>query len=98
MRFLLLLPILAPCTTPSPGFIYAGAPHGFADVGGNRFKVYYTQERAQVFRENTVFRPKVEVIQAQALVAAARVSGCRVKTSSAVGDAVRTDVALNCKA
>jgi hypothetical protein len=84
------------CTTPSPAYIWAGAPSKTVQVRNNTFKVYYVGNRAQAFRETPNSHQPVTLLQAQALVAIAQVTGCRVIRRSVRGDAVRTDARINC--
>ena len=95
MRFCLLL-ALAACTTPSPDFIWAGAPHRFTEVNGMTFKVYWTASHAQAIRQTGFTQLPVQLLQARAVVAIARVTGCRVIRRTVRGGAVRTDARINC--
>lgn len=87
---------LASCSTPSPGFIWAGAPHATTTVNGMPFKVYWTRTRAQAIRLSGFTQEPVALLQARALVAIARVTGCRVIRRSVRGNAVRTDARIVC--
>lgn len=87
---------LAACTTPSPDFIWADAPHGFTTVNGMPFKVYHTRSYAQAVRESGFTQLPVQLLQARAVVAIARVTGCRVLRHTVRGGAVRTDARINC--
>lgn len=97
-RFLCLtvLTLLVACTTPSPDYIWADAPSKTVQVRDNVFKVYYLASHAQAIRETPNSHAPVTLLQAQALVAIARVTGCRVLRQTVVGGAVRTDARINC--
>ena len=98
MRCLILLPCLSlmNCTTPSPVFIWAGAQHHVVEVSGMPFKVYYTASHAQAVRQSGFTQLPVQLLQARAVVAIARVTGCRVLRHTVRGGAVRTDARINC--
>lgn len=89
--------VLSSCTTPSPDFIHAGAPSAFETVNGMLFKVYWTRSYAQAVRESGYTRLPVQLLQARAVVAIARVTGCRVIRPTVRGGAVRTDARINCE-
>ncbi|MEM6619474.1 MAG: hypothetical protein AAF631_09245 [Pseudomonadota bacterium] len=96
-RVLLIFALLLPaCTTPSPDFIWADATHRFETVNGMAFKVYWTTSHAQAVRQTGYTRLPVQLLQARALVAIARVTGCRVIRRTVRGGAVRTDARINC--
>lgn len=97
---LLLAPALAgmsACTTPSPDFIHAGAPAKFETVNGMTFKVYWTRSYAQAVRQTGFTQLPVQLLQARAVVAIARATGCRVIRRTVRGGAVRTDARINCE-
>lgn len=96
MFYLPMVCLLAACTTPSPDYIWADAPSKTVQVRDNVFKVYYLASHAQAIRETANSHAPVTLLQAQALVAIARVTGCRVLRQTVVGDAVRTDARINC--
>lgn len=98
MRPLLVCLLLTACTTPSPDFIWADAPFAFQTVNGMEFKVYYTRSYAQAVRESGFTQLPVQLLQARAVVAIARVTGCRVIRRTVRGGAVRTDARINCPA
>ena len=89
--------VLSSCTTPPPDFIHAGAPHAFETVNGMLFKVYWTRSYAQAVRETGYTQLPVQLLQARAVVAIARVTGCRVIRRTVRGGAVRTDARINCE-
>ena len=96
MRSLTLILLLVGCTTPSPDFIWAGASHRMTTVNGMEFKVYWTPSHAQAIRETGFTQLPVQLLQARAVVAIARVTGCRVIRQTVRGGAVRTDARINC--
>ena len=100
MKWLILIFVfvgLMACTTPSPDFIWADAPSKTVQVRQNVFKVYYLRSYAQAIRETPNSHAPVTLLQAQAVVAIARVTGCRVLRHTVRGGAVRTDARINCK-
>ena len=96
MRIVLLCFTLLSCSSPSPDFIWAGAKKASVSVRGMPFTVWYTASYAQAVRESGNSRLPVQLLQARALVAIARVTDCRVLRHTVVGDAVRTDARINC--
>ncbi|MEM7438189.1 MAG: hypothetical protein AAF393_01225 [Pseudomonadota bacterium] len=98
MRVLPLLLWLAACSSPSPDFIWADAERSTVRVSGMPFTVWHTASYAQATRESGYTRLPVQLLQARAVVAIARATGCRVLRQTVVGGAVRTDARINCSA
>lgn len=89
--------LLAACTSPSPAYIWTNAPFKTVQVRDNVYKVYFLASHAQAIRETPNSREPVTLLQAQAVVAIARVTGCRVIRRTVRGGAVRTDARINCE-
>lgn len=94
MRVVGPLIILAGCSTG--GVDVWGGKSQIAEAGGYRFKVIYTQDRAEAYRLTTRLRPRARDVFAAASSAIEQASGCPVIASTLSGDVALVEADLLC--
>ena len=95
MRVLLpLLPLLAACNMAHP--LDGLDRSGTASAGGHDFRVNWNATDAQATRTNPAWRPGLPAVVAASIEATEKVTGCRVKPETAIGDIALVNMALDC--
>lgn len=91
---LLVLPLLAACTAPAPDL----GPDQIREVtvGGSRFRVYSTGQKAESYRLNPAGPSGTEAVLAQARQAMEQATGCHVVPGSLTGDQSLQRAQLDC--
>ena len=96
-RALLVLPLLALAACNSSHPMDGLNRSGTASAGGHTFRVNWNLESAQATRTNATWRPSLTQVLPAAIAATEEVTGCRVKTGTALGDVALVNMALDCR-
>lgn len=93
MRY--LFPILL-CSCSIGGTDVWGGEDKVIEANGYKFKVIYTDERAEAYRQGAVTRPRAKTIFKAALKAMEEASGCTVEIDTMEGDVSLVEADLSC--
>ncbi|MGB0904079.1 MAG: hypothetical protein ACPGVJ_04195, partial [Mangrovicoccus sp.] len=93
--FLLIAFGVSACSIPSPALI--DAPSGIAEVEGVRFRVAYSQHRAEAIRLTPQdHRIPLSTSLRRGMVAITQVTGCEIQPQTLYGDSNLIEAYLNC--
>ena len=96
MKAVILIPLaaLAACASPHP--LSGLRDQVTVDAGGYSFAINYSQDRAEVTRLTRVWRPDYADVQAAAVAAVIKGTGCAPDLGSVSGDVALLRMKIDC--